>query len=234
MVNSSALNYQDAFLLAVKDTIANVLSYIPTILAAVVVFFLGLVIAKWAKVLTIKLLNALKLSAVVRKSGFEPFLKKAEITMRAEDIIGGVVKWLIILVFFIATVNMLGLPTVSVVLNSVLGYIPRVISAILVLTIGILLAGVVEGVIKGALGQVDVRASRLMAKIASWLVVVFSSLAAINELQIAQALINSLFVGFVAMLAIGIGLALGLGAKDLVSRILNEWYDRLKTEIKHK
>ncbi|HUV47324.1 MAG TPA: hypothetical protein VMW29_04265, partial [Candidatus Bathyarchaeia archaeon] len=65
-----------------------------------------------------------------------------------------------------------------------------------------------------------------------YLIVIFASLAAINELKIAQALVNSLFIGFVAMLALGIGLALGLGAKDLVSRVLNEWYDNFRNQVK--
>lgn len=234
MTYTTTLNWQEAFLLALSDTLINVLSYIPTILAALFVFLIGLILAKWGKALTVKILKLIRLSTLVKKSGFQPFLKKAEVKVKVEDILGGVVKWLIILVFFIATVNLLGLSTVSVVLNSVLAYIPRVISAILVLTVGVLLAGLVEGVVKGALGQVDVKASRLFAKIASYLIVIFASLAAINELQIAQALINSLFVGFVAMLALGVGLAIGLGAKDLVSRVLNEWYDGFTKEVKKK
>jgi hypothetical protein len=231
---SSALSWQEAFILALSDTLTNVLSYIPTILAALVVFLVGLILAKWGRVLTVKVLKAVRLSALVKKSGFEPFLKKAEISSKVEEIIGGVVRWLIILVFFIATVNLLGLPTVSVVLNSVLAYIPKVISATLVLTIGVLLAGFVEKVVKGTLGQVDVKASRLLAKIASYLVVIFAVLAAINELQIAQSLISSLFIGFIGTLALGIGLAIGLGAKDLVSRVLNEWYDKFRKEVKKK
>ncbi len=229
---ASTLNWQEAFILALSDTLTNVLSYIPTILAAILVFLIGLILAKWVRTLVVKLLKTVKLSKLMEKTGLEPFLRKAEIKSRIEEILGGIARWLIILIFFITTVNILGLSTVSIVLNSVLAYIPKVISAILILTVGVLLAGLVEGVIKGALGQVDVKASRLLAKIGSYLVVVFASLAAINELQIAQGLINSLFIGFVAMLALGVGLAIGLGAKDLVSRVLNEWYDNFRQEVK--
>ena len=232
MAYSTSLSYEEAFLSALSDTLANILSYIPNILAAFVVFLIGLVLARWCKRLTVKILKTLQLSALVKKSGFEPFLEKAEITVKVEEIVGAIVKWLIILVFFIATVNLLGLSTVSTVLNSILGYIPRVISATLVVTIGVLVAGLVEGVVKGTLRQVGVKTARLLAKFASFLIVIFASLAAINELKIAQALVNSLFIGFIAMLALGIGLALGLGAKDLVSRVLNEWYDNFRNQVK--
>ena len=177
-------------------------------------------------------MEKIQLSGLIKKSGLEPFLKKAEIRVKIEDILGEIVRWLIILVFSVTTINILGLTTVSLVLNNILNYIPRVISAVLVLMIGVLLAGLVERVVKGALAQVDLKVARLLAKISSYLVVIFSSLAAINELQIAQVLINTLFVGFISMLALGFGLAIGLGAKDLVGKILEEWYKNLKKEMK--
>ena len=232
MVNSVVASWQEAFLIAASNILTNILSYIPTFLAALIVFLVGIVLAKWLKVLTIKIFASVKLNNLVKKSGFEPFFKKAEIKLKIEEILGEIVKWLVILVFFITTVNILGLITVSLVLANILGYIPKIISAVLVLTIGVLLAGLVEGIVKGALAQIDLKTSRLLGKISSYLVVVFALLAAINELGVAQTLVNTLFMGFVGMLALGFGLALGLGAKDLVAKILAEWYENFKKEIK--
>lgn len=228
----SPLNWKEAFLLALSDTLVNILSYIPKILASIAIFLIGLILARWLKEIVIKILRGLKLSNLVKKTGIEPFLKKAEIKLKIEEVIAGFIEWLTILVFFIATINLLGLSTVSLVLNSILAYIPKVIAAVLILTIGVLLSGLVESLIKGALGQIDIKASRVFAKISSYLVFVFALLAAINELKIAQNLINTLIIGFVAMLALGLALALGLGAKDLVARILEEWYENFKKEIK--
>lgn len=228
----SVSNWQEAFLLAASNILTNVLSYIPVFLAALIVFAVGLVVAKWARLLTVKLLESIRLSTLVTKSGFDPFLKKAEIKVKIEEILGSLVKWLVILIFFITTVNILGLNTVSFVLNNILAYIPKVISAVLVLTVGVLLAGLVEGVVKGALAQVDLKTSRLLGKISSYLVVIFASLAAINELRVAQTLVNTFFIGFVAMLALGFGLAIGLGAKELVAEVLKDWYENFKKEVK--
>ena len=102
----------------------------------------------------------------------------------------------------------------------------------IVLAIGVLLAGMVEGLVKGALASVDLRSARLMGKIASYTTVTIATLAAFSELQIASSFINILFIGFVAMLALGFGLAIGLGAKDLISVVLAEWYKDLKKQLK--
>jgi small-conductance mechanosensitive channel len=107
-----------------------------------------------------------------------------------------------------------------------------VLSAVIVLSIGVLLAGVVEGLVKGALASVDLKTARLMGKIASYTVVSVAVLAAFSELNIAASFINILFIGFVSMLALGFGLAIGLGAKDVVGEVLSDWYKDLKKELK--
>lgn len=227
-------SWNEAFTSAMQSTVFSFLFFLPNVFGALVLFFIGLLLAKWGRKITIRLLNALKLSSLIQKSGIRRFLDKAEISLKIEEVFGGLVRWLIILVFFVASVNILGLTTVSRVLDSILAYIPRVFSAVIILTVGILLAGLVESFIKGALFNIDVKAGRLLAKIGSYLVIIFAILTAINELGIAQSLIGTLFIGFVAMLALGFGLAIGLGSKDLVARILNEWYEGLKKELKKK
>lgn len=229
---STIASWQEALLLASEGILSGIASFLPNLLGAVLVFLIGLVLAKWAKKLIVKLLETIKFSIVLKKTGLEKFLKKAEVKLKTEEIVGGVIEWLVILVFSVAAVNILGLSTVSVVLERVLAYIPKIVSAILVLTIGVLLAGLVESLLKGALSQIDVKVSRLFGKIGSYLVVIFAALAAINELGIAQSLINILFMGFVAMLALGFGLAIGLGAKDLIAQILNDWHREFKKEVK--
>jgi len=215
---------QDAIIAAATNILTRLFAFIPLLLGALIIFLFGLVLGKWTKAVIIKILAAIKLDQALRKSGLDSYLNKAEIRGKIEVFFGELIRWLIILVFSMAAVNVLGLTAVSAVLNSLLSYIPRIISAILVLTIGVLLAGLVESLIKGAVSQVHVRVGRMLAKVASYLVVVVSAMAAINELGIAQSLINTLFIGVVATLSLGIGLAIGLGAKELVAKMLMDWY----------
>ncbi len=93
-------------------------------------------------------------------------------------------------------------------------------------------SGLVEKIVKGSLGTVDVKTSRLLAKISSYIVMDFTILAAMSQLGIAATFVNTLFIGFVAMLTIGLGLSLGLGSKDLVKTILEDWYKDFKKQVK--
>lgn len=228
------LPLQDALSGASSNIFLVISQFLPNLLGAIIIFLIGLILANWVKKLTVRILESINLSGILKNSTLDKFMQRAEIKSKVEEIAGTILKWLVILIFTVAAINILGLPTISSVLNSILGYIPRVISAIFVLAIGILLAGVVEGFVKGSVAQFDIRMGRLLGKIASYLIMIFTVMAAINELGIAKELINILFIGFVSMLALGFGLAIGLGAKDIVSQILSEWYKKLREEVKGK
>jgi len=224
--------WQNALYSVWVSTLSSFFSLFPNILGAILVATLGIILGNWVKTLVVKSLQMLRFETLIKDSKFKAFLIKAEITEKVEEVIGSVLKWLIVLTFFITATNILGLHTVSNVLVGVLGYVPNVVSAVIVMAIGVLLAGIIEGVVKGALASVDLKTSRLMGKVASYTVVTIATLAAFSELKIASQFINILFIGFVAMLALGFGLAIGLGAKDVIGQALSDWYKELKKDLK--
>ena len=227
-MNDILLGWQQALFLAGSNILSSFVNFLPDLLGALIIFFVGLVLAKWVKALVVKVLGLVSLDKLVRSTGLNQFLTKAEIKVKVEAFLGEIARWLIIAVFSIAAINVIGLTTVSAVLTSLLVYIPNIISAVLILTVGVMLAGLVENLVKGTVSQVEVKTSRLLSKIASYLVVIVAILAAVNELGIAQSLINTLFTGLVATLTLGIGLALGLGGKDVISKMLMDWYTQFK------
>lgn len=208
---------------------------LPSLLGGLLVFVLGVIIGNLAQKAVVRALQAIHFEDLVKDTKFRDFLHRAELTEKVEVMLGTAVKWLILTIFFIAATNIWGLTTVSTLLLGIFGYLPNIISAVIVLAIGVLLAGIVESMVKAGLASIDLRTARLMGKIASYLVVTIAILAAFSELRIARDFINILFIGFVAMLSLGFGLAIGLGAKDLVSKLLGNWYTEVSTELKkHK
>ena len=227
-MDTQITNIQGAFALAMYEVFSTILAFLPQLLAAFVLVIFGRFCGQWARWLVIRLVRAMGLDKILKGSPIDKILEKAEITKKIEDFVGDGVKWLVILIFFISAINVLGLTTVSNFLSNVLSYLPQVFAAILILVVGIMVAGFVESLVKGGLRQISLSTARLLAKMSSYIIMVFTVLAALAQLGIAENLINILFVGFVAMLALGFGLAFGLGAKDLVSKILDEWYRSLK------
>ena len=222
------VNWQEALLNAWQPTWLAFTSFLPQFLAALIVFTIGLFLAHWARKLVEGFLKVVHFHDLTKKIGAEAFWKKAEIKLTTTQIIGVLVRWFIILVFFIAAVDLLGLTTVSVVLTGFLAYIPHVVAAALIFAAGFIIANLVEGIIKGALATVDHEAAKPVSQLARWVVLVIALFTAISELKVAQGLVETFFTGLTWTIVLAVGLAVGLGAKDVVAKILDDWYDKLK------
>jgi hypothetical protein len=230
--NISFEGFQEALSVSAIQISNQLASFLPSFIGAICIIIIGFILGKWAKAIVVKGLELINLSKLVKNTAVTKFLEKADIQKKIEVVLGEAVRWFVIAIFFIAGINTIGLTTVSEFLYSVLLYIPQIISAMLILAAGVLVAGWVESFVKGAVGAAALATGRLLGKIASYTVIVFAILAAISELGIAEKFITTLFIGFVAMLSLGMGLAFGLGAKDLVAKILNDWYKQFKKDTK--
>jgi len=221
-------NIQDIFLNAINTVFSQIASFLPSVLWALTVFVIGVIVSNWAKGITVAFVKTIRLEKLLHSTGIEKILKKAHLPFGLERLLGQIVRWIILLIFFISAMNILGLYAVSDILNRILGYVPNVLSAVLILAIGILVAGLLEVIVKGAVSSFNPKASRLLGKVTSYTIMVFVVLAAISELKIAQDFIQTIFMGVVATLSIGVGLALGLGSKTTVEKIVGSWYEQAK------
>lgn len=221
-------SFENSLSFAFNQMMVGIISYLPSLLGALVIFLLGLILAGWLKKLTIKLLSLIKLDGAIKNAAIKDFLKNAQITGKIEIVIGEVIRWLTIVLFFVASVNILGLTSVSLFLNNIILGIPTLIAAVIILVVGVVIAGFLEKMVKGSLGSSDPAFSRLVGKVVSYATMTLFILAAISQLGIARFFIETTFTGFIAALALGIGISLGLGSKDLVKTLLDSWYKNLK------
>jgi len=221
-------NWQTALLTSWAEVWASFLGVLPTILGAIFVFAIGLIIAYWLKKLVTEILKAVKFSKVSEALGIDDYLKKADFKVDLTQVVGLIVEWLVILVFFLAVVDILGLSAVSSVLTRVLGYIPNVIAAALIFAAGYFVAGLVENLVRGALVSVGKDIAKPVSGLSRWILLLISFFAAIDQLQIARGLIQTFFQGLTYTIVLVVGLSVGLGAKDLVSKVLTDWYEKIK------
>lgn len=220
--------WQSALLNSWFQVVNSTLLVLPTIFGAIIVFAVGLVLAYWVKKLAIDGLKLLKIQDFLKKSGVDAYLAKADIKLTLIEVIGAFLQWIIVLVFFLAAVDILGLNVVSEVLARVLSYIPNVLAAALIFAAGYMVAGLAETLVRGALASVDHEISKPIGKLARYVIILVALFAAIDQLQIAQGLIVTFFQGLTYTIVLVVGLSVGLGAKDLVSKVLNDWYEKLK------
>lgn len=220
--------WQGALISSWSEVWVSFLGVLPSILGAVVVFGVGLILAFWAKRLVIELLRLVQLEKLTKSAGIDRYLEKADIKFTFVELLGTLVEWLVILVFFLAVVDILGLSAVSQVLASVLGYIPNVIAAALIFAAGYIVAGLAGGLVRGALASIDHDVAKPIGRLARWVILIVAFFAAVDQLQIAQGLIATFFQGLTYTVVLVVGLAVGLGAKDVIAKILDDWYEKIR------
>ena len=228
MQTNIVYSFENSFSLAFNQILAGIVYFIPTLVGAILLFAIGVIIANWLRSLTVKLLNVTKISSIFTNPAIKEFLKNAQVSQKLEVVLGETVRWIVITLFFMASVNLLGLSTVSIFLGNIFAYLPNLFAAVIILLIGVVVAGLLEKVVKGSLGSVDIGLSRFMGKFVSYAVMIISILAAISQLGIAQSFIDVIFTGFVATITLALGLGLGLGSKDIIKSILEDWYKNFK------
>ncbi len=199
----------------------KVISLVPEIVTALIILIVGWMIAGMLKSVVTKLINKLRVDDALRSTGLSALAERSGYTLKTGALVGTLVWWFVMLVIVIVALDILNLNQVNVFLREVvLGYLPQVIVAVLILFGGLILAGVVEkGVVAGAT-SVRFGSPNFLGAIAKYAIVLFSVLAALNQLSIATELVQMFFAGMVFAVSLALGLAFGLGGRDAAREYL--------------
>lgn len=211
---------------AVKDALVKILNFLPNVIGAVLVVIVGVVVAVVLKKAIVELFKILKVEELSERSGLAATLRRAGIETTVTSVVATLVKWITIIVFILPAAEIVNLSQVSQLVYSVLSYVPNVVVAVIILFFGSLLADFVASLVRGSAALLKVKTVKLLSGIARYSIIIFSILAALNQLKIASELIQTLWTGIVALIAIAGGIAFGLGSKDVASKIIEDFYHK--------
>jgi len=219
-------SFTETLMASFRDAFSMILSAIPRILGFIVVVAIGWFVSTILARAVTGLLRAIRFDELARKSGLADFLAKMSTGTDSAGVVAGLVKWLVRIVVLLVAFDVLGLPAVSDVMRQLLLWLPNLVVAIFVLFIGGIAARALGNIVRGATAESGFSNPETLANVVRTAVWAFAIVVAINQLGIATNLINTLFTGFVGALAVALGLAFGLGGRDLASRTLENWYDQ--------
>jgi hypothetical protein len=218
-------NWGDAVFLSLSNALNTFLAAIPQVIGALLIILIGWIVAGIVARVVTELLRRMGADRLFAEHGGEVYGAQSR-KIQPSVVAGELVKWLIRIVFLVAAANVLGLTQVSQLLNDVLLWIPNLIVAAIILLLAPLLARFVRGAIEVGAGQMGFSNAPLLGRIAEIAIVAFAVIIAINQIGIAANLVNTLFIGVVAALAIAFGLAFGLGGRDVAAQLTQSWYEQ--------
>mgnify|MGYP003394516731 FL=1 len=197
--------------------------FIPNLIVALVVLCIGWGIGVIVEKGIIHFMKMIKFDEALRKAGFDDLVRKSGLTLDSGRFVGALVKYFIIVVFLIASFDVLGLNQVTAFLQQiVIGYLPQLIIAVLVLLVGGVVGDVLSHVVNAAARTAGLSSANFLATISKWSVWVFAILVALNQMGIAGPFIQTLFTGFVVAVSLALGLSFGLGGQQAASRAIEK------------
>ena len=202
----------------------------PYILGALAMFLFGWILAEIAARMVRGLGGKIKLELISQKIGLKHFLERRKVKISTTELVAQAIKAYLIFLFFIEATKIAQFTQVADFLTSIYSYIPSIIIALFIMLIGIQIGETLQIVISTSLTFAKAKTADILGMAAKYTVTAFSVLAALSQLQIAEILVQILFIGFVGMLMIAGGLSIGLGGKDVVREMLED----LKSDVQIK
>jgi hypothetical protein len=215
---------------ALTTSLATALSLflgaIPRIIGFLVILVIGWLISGALAAGVAALLRAVRFNVLAQNAGIQGFINNMGLRTDASGLLANIVKWFVRLIVLVVAFDALGLPAVSQVFQQFLLWIPNLVVAVVVLVIAGLAANALSNLVRGSTAQAGFDNPDLLATIARVAVWAFGIVVAVNQIGIAQELVNTLFMGFIGALALAAGLAFGLGGRDTAGQIVQGWYTR--------
>lgn len=217
-----------AFLGALQGFWFGIASILPGIILAIIIFIIGVIVAGLIGQAVAHVINLTKVNQLLDKTSLKEAVAKAGFHLNVGGLIGWLVKWFFILAFLVAALNILGLSQVNVFLQQiVLFYLPRVIVAVIIVVVGSILAQVARKAVTGSAQVANLTSANFAGSIAYWAIWITTILFTLNQLGIGTELIQTLWIGIVAAVALALGLSFGLGGRDQASRLLDKASDMI-------
>jgi Conserved TM helix len=219
------LNPVDILGQALVDTSMTLIAFLPNVIIAVIIFALGWVFGSILGRAVSHLIAVLRIDSALHKAGVGVVSERAGIKVSLAGFLGGIVKWLVIVAFTIASAEILGLSQVTQLLRDILLYIPQVIIAAVVLVIAILVGDFVAKLVAHSVKATGMK-GEFAAQVSKWAIIIVGGIfPALTQLRIAQGLVEVLFTGAVFAVSLALGLSFGLGGRDAAARAIEKAKD---------
>ncbi|MBI4086848.1 hypothetical protein HY416_02595 [Candidatus Kaiserbacteria bacterium] len=226
MVNT----WTDPLAMTFRDSLTDVGAILPGIIVAILLIVLGWLVGTGVGSLVARVVGALRVDDALRSAKVDEVVERAGFKFSSGGFLGALVKWFIIAVFFMVALDMLQLGPVTEFLGRIVFYLPQVIVAVLILLVAALVADVMERLVVGTARAADIGSPFFVGSVARWAVWIFAILAALDQLDVAETLVQTLFTGIVVAISLALGLSFGLGGKEAAARYI----DRVAKELSHK
>jgi hypothetical protein len=204
---------------------------IPNIFGAIFIAFLGFFIAKTVSKIVARILRSIGADKFAERLNSIDFLEENKIRIQISKICGQIVYYIILLFALVAATEVLQMPALSKLITDIFNYIPSVLSAMIVMIFGVLIANTLKNLVLTACLSLNIPSAKLISSFVFYFVFLTAAISALSQARIDTDFVKSnisiILGGGVAAFALGYGLA----SKDLMANFLASFYGRARLNV---
>lgn len=214
-----------------KNLWRQILEGIPKLLMAITFIIVAWLFIKLVKFVLRKILKATNIDSLATKLNEAEIFGKKHFNIVPSNVVLGVVKYLLILIFIIIASEILGLKAISQGISNFIAYLPILVSALGIFVLGVYVASIVKKAVAESIKSLEMSGSNLISNIVFYLIVVFVSITALNQAGINTEIITNNIIIILGAVLASFTIAFGLGARDIMQRLLFGFYSKRNFEI---
>ena len=185
------------FLQALQDALAVVIAFVPLALLFLLILIVGLIVAKLISKGVEKLLEKVGFDRLVERGGIKKALAKSKLD--ASDIVGKIVYYTLVLFVLQFAFGVFGPNPVSDLLEGIIGFLPKIIVAIIIVVIAAAIAAGAKGLIQNTLGGLSY--GKLLGNIVAIFILFLGVTAALNQIEVATTVTTPILIAVLAIIA---------------------------------
>jgi hypothetical protein len=217
----------DVLLEPARAVLIQIGGFLPRLALAIVVLVLGLLVAKAVRFAIEKALRAINFHIVTQRSGLDGFLQQGGLTHDTTALCGLLAYWLVILAALMIASNGLDLTYVTDLLSRVMLFVPRIIVAVVILTLGAYFARFAGNAVQNFCRSAGIGDADALGKLAQYIVAFFVLMMALDQVHISGDILRQTFLIVLAGVMLALALAFGLGGRAWAAARLERWWPTL-------
>lgn len=216
---------------SLNKVLGSFLAVIPGLVGAIVLLVIGIIVAKIVSKVIKKILETIQIDRLGEKLNEIDMVRNANVKIKISAILSAVVYYILILIFAMAATDVLGMPVVASLMSDIVNYIPKAVTALVVLIIGLLVAEALKKILLSSLQSLAVPSAKIIANIFFYFIFVNVLLIALKQAGISTGFLEQNLTTIVAGVVGAFALGYGLASREIMSSFLASFTNKNKYKV---
>ncbi|PWQ96138.1 hypothetical protein DKW60_13360 [Leucothrix pacifica] len=203
-----------------------IISSLPNLIGALLILILGIIVAMIFKKISQTLLRRVGLDRISNKAGVSEVMQDAGMVKRPSIFAGKIIFWMVLFVFLVPAANMLGLTELVKLFKGFIGFLPKIITALVIIIFGMMFSQFLRRTIMEKPSTIGSNSAKTLGNLVYGIMVTVIVLVALEQLDIETVLLHNIIMLVVGGMMLMLAVAVGLGSREVAHNLLSGIYAR--------